>query len=499
MPPSRGDAPGAGLLPMDLGSDLSKIKMAVFVSSLSTVCLGYNSAIIAGAILYIEKDQAFEPLDDAMEGALVSCALAGAAIGAACGSIADYIGRRRALFWIAGIFIIGPICMALSPNIWLLIAARAVAGLGIGVSSVLVNLYISEIAPAANRGQLGGWAPFLGTLGILVSYLVSAVLGLLPNGAWRFQLGFALVPAILQLLLSRFIPETPRWLLARGRQEEASVSLRQLFPSASAEALEAEIHRIQADPAFAASQANQRVGLCTLCRQHQLPSVLGVSINVLQQVSGINVVIYFGPTILTEAGFSNSGSMIATAMVSVMQLAATAVLIRHVDRIGRRPLALLGILLMMVGLGLLVAAFILQGTPADDSFPWTGCLSTAGMFLFRGAFSLSLGPLPYIMTSEFFPQEARAAGTALSWTSNWASNFGVSLSFPLVVDAFGKLIGHKDGIAMIFCIYIGFCVVAYALVLRMLPETRGLQLEAAAAVQRPADACQAETADLQTS
>merc|ERR1712070_1206089 len=141
-----------------------------------------------------------------------------------------------------------------------------------------------------------------------------------------------------------------------------------------------------------------------------------------------------------------------------------------------------GILLMMVGLGLLVTAFFGEGAHlgGKGSLSWTAFMAVGGMFVFRGAFSLSLGPLPYIMTSEFFPQEARAAGTALSWMSNWASNFCVSLSFPIARNALQQAIGEQDGIAVIFCIYIGFCVVAYVLVQKMLPETRGLRLEVAA-------------------
>lgn len=461
-----------------LGSNLSRLRMAVLISSFSTVCLGYNTAIIAGAILYIKDDPDFEPLDSFMQGALVSSALAGAAIGAMCGTLADLVGRRRCLLIVACIFLLGPTGMALSPNIWFLIAARTFCGLGIGVSSVLVNLYISEIAPAEIRGQLGGWAPFLGTFGILVSYIVSAALGTLPNGAWRWQLFGAVVPAVAQLMFHRFIPETPRWLLSKGCQEEAISALRRLFPSASDDALQAEIEKINTD--LLKVSEHRKLGLCGLCTHQLLPSFLGTSINVLQQVSGINVVIYFGPTILDDAGFSDTLSMIATAGVSVLQLLATVVLIRHVDRIGRRPLALLGILLMLVGLACLVLSFLCEGhqSKRGGMISWTAWVSIVGMFIFRGAFSLSLGPLPYIMTSEFFPQEARAAGTALSWTSNWGSNFLVSLSFPLVVDAFARAIGHEAGVAVIFGIYMVFCLVAFAFVFIMLPETRGVRLEA---------------------
>jgi len=500
MPPSRGDEPATSLLPEDqaLGASLARLRVTVFTASLNTICLGYNTAIVAGALLSVKKDPAFTALvsppssaEEAslVEGLLVSGILAGAAVGAAFGFLTDYTGRRLAMLIVAGIFIVGPAAMAVAPNIWMLIAARTITGLGVGVSSVLVNLYISEIAPADVRGQLGGWAPFLGTSGILVSYIVSAVLGVLPGGAWRVQFGLAVVPALALLIFNRYIPETPRWLLSRGRRDEAMVSLKQLFPMAPAPVLEAEIQRIEVD--FRSSQAGAGVGLLALCGQHRVASSLGVSINVLQQVSGINVVIYFGPTILKEAGFDDTGAMVLTALVSVMQLVATAVLVRQVDRIGRRPLALMGILLMMVGLGSLVGSFFGEAAHLGGGTglrSWTSWLAVGGMLIFRGAFSLSLGPLPYIMTSEFFPQEARAAGTALSWFSNWASNFCVSLSFPVARRAFQSLVGEDQGIALIFCVYMGFCVVAYVMVQKLLPETRGLRLEAAATTQRPTEA-----------
>lgn len=488
---SRGNESGNGLLTPEegLGSNLSRLRATVLVASLGSFCLGYNTAVVAGAVLSVKKDPDFSrlvgPGSGFVNGMLVSCALAGAAVGAVGGLLADYTGRRRAMLIAATIYLCSPVIMALAPNIWVLVVGRTLAGVAVGVSSVLVNLYISEIAPADVRGQLGGLAPFLGTSGILVSYITSTLLGLLPGGAWRFQFGLAVVPALLQLALHRFVPETPRWLLTQADRPGAIASLRQLFPQAPEVALEAEIQRLEID--LAALQADRKVSLSALCSQHRLASTLGISINVLQQVSGINVVIYFGPTILNEAGFDETGSLITTASVSVMQLVCTAVLMRQVDKIGRRPMALLGIVLMMVGLGLLVASFLCEGARVGGTgdASWTSWLAVGGMFVFRGAFSLSLGPLPYIMTSEFFPQEARAAGTALSWTSNWLSNFCVSLTFPIVAAAFAESIGKKNGMALIFCIYIGFCILAYIIVHKLLPETRGLRLEAAAAARSP--------------
>ncbi|CAK0907119.1 unnamed protein product [Prorocentrum cordatum] len=295
-------------------------------------------------------------------------------------------------------------------------------------SSALVNVYISELAPASCRGRLGGWAPFVGTTGILVSYVVSsAAEAVRPHtgGTWRWQLGIAALPALLQLLLHGSLPETPPWLLSKGRRSEAASALAALFPKAAPGVLAAELLELQVGLSLAGAPAST----CAVCAQHPRSAGLGVGVNVLQQVTGINVVIYFGPQILVYAGFNNSASMALTAIISIIQLSATLCLIGTVDRVGRKPLAKLGILLMCCGLLVIVAAFLLKAGPLG------GWMAVGGMLTFRAAFSLSLGPLPYIMTSEFFQQESRAAGVALSWASNWAANCAVSLTFPLLVGS----------------------------------------------------------------
>jgi len=455
----------------NLEDDESQLRRTVLTAALSSFCLGYNTGVIAGAQLRMDKDPTVAPLDSSIRGALVSCVLAGAMVGAACGGVADRVGRRRAMLAVTTIFVLGPAAMAAAPNMLMLILARTVVGISVGVSSGLANLYISEIAPAQSRGRLGGWAPFLGTTGILVSYIISACLSVLSYRFWRLLLGLAMVPAVAQLFLQRLLPETPRWLLSNGRRLEAGESLSRLFPAAGANLINTELDRVQAE--LDCSRTGLKVGVRVLLRNHRKPSFLGIFINVLQQVSGINVVIYFGPTILTDSGFGDTGAMVATAMVSVMQLVATAVLIGLVDRIGRRPMALAGILLMLGGLGIIIFSFLGQQSNL------TSWLAVLGMLVFRGAFSMSLGPLPYIMTSEFFQQEARAAGVALSWAANWGSNFVVALTFPIVVKASRHEFGYRNGIAYILSIYAFFCVIAFVFVLWMLPETRGLSLETA--------------------
>jgi SP family galactose:H+ symporter-like MFS transporter len=306
----------------------------------------------------------------------------------------------------------------------------------------------------------------------LVSYVVSTVAQFLPAGTWRYQLGGAALPAVLQLALHRNLQESPPWLLSKDRRDDAVASLSALFPKASPGLVVIELGNLEA------CASCSPVGLRMLFVRHRRAVALGLGVNVLQQVSGINVVIYFGPQILKYAGFNNSASMVLTALVSVIQLVATRGLIGTVDRIGRRPLAKLGIVLMAAGLSLIIVAFC-WATEVGHSTRPGGWIAVAGMLLFRAAFSLSLGPLPYIMTSEFFPQEARASGVALSWTTNWAANFAVSLTFPIAV---GSSAGPAR-VAGVFSVYVCFSVLAFAFVQRWLPETAGLRLEAASVGQ----------------
>lgn len=462
---------GAQMPPPSVGGPLrgKGLKQAVLAASCGTFALGYNTGIAAGAMLYIRDDEAFAPLSGLEEGALVSCVLAGATLGAALGPLSDRLGRRGALLGSAAIFVVGGVAMALAPGTIALLWARGLTGVAVGQASGLVNLYIAEIAPADVRGQLGGWAPFLGTTGILVSYVVSALLGLLPGGAWRIQLGLGALPGVVQLLLTRLQPESPRWLLARGKSAKAREVLERLFDETPSFVLDAELDRLQTEVSL--RQSSQQVGIMTLFGKYSGGAFLGIGINVLQQVSGINVVIYYGSTVLQIVGLDDTASMIALSTMTALQLCATAVLIRFVDKYGRRPLALWGLIFMVFGLITLVIAFL------SDGAPWAAPVTIASVLVYRMAFSLSLGPLPYIMTSEFFPQEARAAGVAVSWTSNWAANFAVSLLFPISNEWFSEMLGASIGPAAIFGIYAVFCVVAFCFCLRFLPETSGVQLE----------------------
>ena len=498
-------------------------------------------------------------------GLLVSCILASGMIGALIASaFADLVGRRTAQLLNNAFFIGGSLAMALAPSFWWLVYARAAVGLGVGVSSALTNLYISEISPAAHRGELGGWAPFTVTAGILVSYVLSCVLGeYVPSYiAWRLILGIGALPACVMLFVGAFeqcLPESPRWLLAKGRPVRAFRSSILLYGKEQSDNIQIYLDDILLKMTLGKSAANQNtldqtethvssynpdrhlqsntsgvlpasatapssssassVGLagdtggtnevtrdartpserleselvaglgddlsgcdccCRLCsrRKYRGAMLAGIGINILQQVSGINVVIYFGPQILKEAGFGSVQATALTAVVSTAQLIAVAVLMRMVDRVGRRPMAFIGLLFMIVGLGTIGLAFLVLCESGNRSIvgAWAAVI---GMLVYRIAFSLSLGPLPYIVTAEVFPNEVRACGVTVSWAANWVANFGATLSFPLVKQAFADLTGGNIelGSACLFGVYVIFSALAVFFIAKFVPETARRELD----------------------
>jgi len=456
------------------------ILSAVWVVSLNHFCMGYNAGIIAGALLHIPHDPDFSPMSSGSQGILVSSLLAGATFGALCCCASDIYGRRQALRLVAAVFVLGPAIMCASPNFLTLVVGRIIAGWSVGMTSGLINMYISEIVPASHRGKLGGCAPFCGTCGIIVAYMTSVLLGLLPYGAWRWQLGLAMVPAICFLFLQDACQETPRWLLANGLHTEAHVSVARLYPSLSDEDIRMWLEGVSKENALVETSRSQGYG--AIIASHSRSFSLGIAINILQQLSGVNVVIYFGPSILQTAGFSTTGAMVGTLCISLAQLSATGALIEWVDRVGRRPVALLGTAGMVLGHMLLVASFSMLQFKGEESnfFAW---VAIAGMLVFRTAFSLSLGPLPYIITSELFPQQVRAMGVGWSWTCNWASNFAVAFAFPLAVDFLTYPLGNKLAIAAIFSIFSVFSVLTLFFIYSVLPETNGLSLETASCTE----------------
>ncbi|HVA33577.1 MAG TPA: sugar porter family MFS transporter [Candidatus Baltobacteraceae bacterium] len=424
------------------------------VAALGGLLFGYDTGVISGAILFITKDFG---LPVRLQEFTISVVLIGCIAGAAVtGSIADRIGRRTTLFWAGIIFIVGAIVSAFTPDETVLLMGRFVVGIGIGFSSVVAPLYISEVAPADYRGALVSLYQFAITVGILAAYIVDYVLA--GGGDWRWMLGLAVVPSLVLVGGMLAMPESPRYLLKIGRDAQARE----------------ELSRIHLDPAtVVAEERSIREGLqkrgsgwaAFAAPQVRSALLIGVALAVLQQVTGINTVIYYGPQIFQMAGISsNTSSILAQALVGTVNCLMTLVAIFFVDRVGRKPLLYLGLTGMFVALSALSYAFARPHLSGSLS-----AIALGSMMLYVGCFAFSLGPIVWLLISEIFPLQARGLGMSMSTLANWVGNFVVSQFFLTMI--------HRIGTTATFATYALLCVVTVVFIRSMVPETKQELLE----------------------
>ena len=322
------------------------------------------------------------------------------------GALSDRLGRRTIILVAAVIFAVGAIGAALSPSVETLIFFRFVLGLGVGTASALVPSYISESAPTDVRGSLSSLFQLAITLGILVAYLVNAVFA--PLGDWRWPLGLAFVPAFVLFVGMYLMPETPRWLVSKGREEEARRVLARTRTDEEIEGEIQEIHRVE-------EESKEQAGYRELLAPWVRPMlVAGIGLAIFQQFVGINTVIYYAPTIIESTGLANVASVLATVGIGVVNVLMTVVAILLIDRVGRKLLLFVGLASMVVSLGIIGGAFL------DPSL--SGILSwvtLAGLMLYVASFAVSFGPLLWVMLPEIFPLKVRGAGAGVSALSNW--------------------------------------------------------------------------------
>ena len=425
------------------------------IAALGGLLFGFDTGVISGALLFIRQD--FH-LNAFTEGFIVSALLLGAMVGAGIsGTLSDRLGRRTIVLGAAVIFAAGAIGAGLSPNVETLIAFRFVLGLGVGTASALVPSYISESAPTEVRGSLSSLFQLAITVGILIAYLVNALFA--PAGNWRWPLGLAFVPALVLFVGMYLMPETPRWLHSKGKEEEARRVLGRT--RSTEEEIEGEIADIRRVEEETKEQADYRELLASWVRPML---VAGIGLAVFQQFVGINTVIYYAPTIIESTGLANVASVLATVGIGVVNVLMTIVAILVIDRVGRKPLLYAGLAGMVVSLAIIGGAFLDPNLAGILSW-----VTLAGLMLYVASFAVSFGPLLWVMLPEIFPLKVRGAGAGVSALSNWGANFVVSQAFlPLVM-----LIGTTA----VFWILAGICVAAAIFVHFLVPETRGRSLE----------------------
>jgi sugar porter (SP) family MFS transporter len=422
------------------------------VAALGGFLFGFDTGVVSGALLFIKDD--FGGLSSFLQGAVVSGLLLGAVVGAVAGGrMADARGRRPTILLAALTFIVGIVVVVVSQGVWVLIAGRFVIGLAIGLVSMSVPLYISELAPPRHRGALVSANQLMIVTGILVAYLID--LAFAGARDWRAMFAVGLVPAVMLAIGMLLLPETPRWLVSRARVDDARAVLRRTHDEAS---LAEEIRQAEQD------RARRHGWRVLLDLRLRLVLVIGVGLAVFQQVTGINTVIYYAPTILQNTGLSASNSILSTVGVGAINLIMTVVSVTLIDRVGRRRLliaSLTGMVLSLAGLGL---AFALSGLGTALSWIALICLIT-----YVGSFAVGLGPVFWLLIAEIYPLRIRGAAMSVATAANWLANFAVSLTFLLLIDVIGQ--------TGTFWLYALVGVGAIAFSWRLVPETKGRTLE----------------------
>jgi SP family sugar:H+ symporter-like MFS transporter len=331
--------------------------LVYFFGALGGMLFGYDTGVISGAILFIEADLGLNAFS---LGLVVSSLLLGAMAGAGiAGPLSDRLGRRRIIIIAAIIFTVGALGAALAPNVAVLVLFRIVLGVAVGAAALIVPLYLSEVAPTEIRGAVSSLNQLMIVVGILLAYIVNALLA--ASEAWRTMLGLAVVPSLVLLVGMYFMPETPRWLVSRGRDDEARAVLRQ---TRDEEAVEQEVTEIKE------VERHEEGGLRELAAPWVRPAlVVAVGLAIFQQIIGINTIIYYAPTTLTEAGFGNQAATYANVAIGVLNVAMTLVAIRFIDRLGRIPLLVGGLVGMIASLVVLGASSLLLPAPQSPTDP----------------------------------------------------------------------------------------------------------------------------------
>ncbi len=431
------------------------IYVAAALSALSGMLFGYDTGVISGAILFIAK--AFS-LSSTLQEIVVSAVLLGAVAGAALGGkLADSWGRRKVIIVAGFVFAFGAIGTAVVPTVFWLITGRVVVGMAIGVASFTAPMYISEVSPERVRGSLVSLNQLAITVGIVVSYLIGYMLA--GKQDWRGMFALAAIPALVLAVGMLFMPKSPRWLTSRQQADKAKAVLKRIRPKGFD--VEGEVREIQRS---LSKQAGH--GWKELLQASLRPAlIVGMGLAVLQQVTGINTVIYYAPMIFQFAGIKSSAAAIfATVGVGVVNMIFTLVSLLLLDRVGRRPLLLIGSAGMVLSLVALGACFQWAGT-----LPAMGTLATASLMVYVASFAIGLGPVFWLLISEIYPLKVRGLAMSAATVTNWGANLIVALTFLTLVQAVGR--------PGTFWIYAAVGLGSWFFSFFLVPETKGRSLE----------------------
>jgi SP family arabinose:H+ symporter-like MFS transporter len=436
------------------------------IASLGGFLFGYDTAVISGTLAFVRTQFG---LAATMEGWYVSSALVGCIAGVSvAGWLSDKFGRKMILLLSAILFSLSAIGCAVSSSFSTLVVYRLIGGMGVGIASMLSPLYISEISPPDLRGRLVALYQFSITLGILCSFfanarlLDSSIQGVLSNEVlqlifkdevWRAMLGMETIPALLFFLLLTTIPKSPRWLVVNGQIKKASKILGRIVgPEAAASEIE-EINKT--------ISLEKRSLRMVLEPGIKIAVLLGVSLAVLQQFTGIDAVIYYGPKILEQAGFGLSEALGGQVVIGFINMAFTVLAILTIDKFGRKPLLIVGTVGMLVSLTAIGLLFVLDRAE--------GILLLSFILVFIACFAFSLGPVVWVILSEIYPNRIRGRAMSLATLGVWIGTATIGQTIPISLENLGP--------ALTFWIFALFCIPTIYIGVRLLPETKGKTLE----------------------
>ncbi|KWU66614.1 MULTISPECIES: sugar porter family MFS transporter [Priestia] len=445
------------------GNQHSFLRTIILVSTFGGLLFGYDTGVINGALPYMSESDQLN-LNSFTQGLVTSALLFGAAFGAVVGGrLADYNGRRKTILYLAILFFVSTIGCTISPNAAVMILCRFLLGLAVGGASVTVPTYLAEMSPAESRGKMVTQNELMIVTGQLLAFTFNAIIGNMlgenPH-VWRYMLPIAAIPAVFLFFGMLRVPESPRWLVSKGKNNEALTVLQKIRESKRAKS---ELQEIES--AYEKEAKMEKATFKDLTTPWVRRVVfLGIGIAVVQQITGVNSIMYYGTEILKDAGFQTEAALIGNIGNGVISVLATFVGIWLLGKVGRRPMLITGLVgtttaLLLIG----IFSLVFEGSAA---LPYIVLALTITFLAFQQG---AISPVTWLMLSEIFPLRLRGLGMGVTVFCLWGINFLVGLTFPVLLASIG--------LSTTFFVFVVFGIGAILFVKKFLPETKGLTLE----------------------
>lgn len=426
-----------------------------FFGALGGLLFGYDTGVISGAILFIQKQMA---LNSWQQDWVVSAVLIGAILGAAIiGPSSDKFGRKKLLILSSIIFFVGALGSAFSPEFWTLVISRIILGMAVGAASALIPTYLAELAPADKRGTVSSLFQLMVMTGIFVAYVTNYGFSGFYTG-WRWMLGFAAIPAVILFFGGLLLPESPRFLVKINQADKAEDVLLNMNKG-NQKAVDKELANIHEAANIKSGGWSELFGKMT-----RPALVIGIGLAIFQQVMGCNTVLYYAPTIFTDVGFGVSAALIAHIGIGIFNVIVTAVAVAIMDKFDRKKMLNIGSIGMGISLFVMSIAMKFSGESQTAAV-----ICVIALTIYIAFFSGTWGPVMWVMIGEVFPLNIRGLGNSFASVINWTANTLVSLTFPSLLDFFGT--------GSLFLIYGVLCFIAIWFVKRYVFETRNRSLE----------------------